>query len=108
MSDIFIMVRNQSNNALTSIGGIPFVTMLEQTGIILGTETVDLVYADAGFDDLPQGQYTVIVTHEKVTPQWVKQDVVIQDIDDVVLLTFIYCEPERILQGVKATTEKRL
>lgn len=108
MSDIFIMVRNQGNNALTSIGGIPFVTMLEQTGKILGTETVDLVYADAGFDDLPNGRYTVIVTHEKVKPQWVTHDVTIQDIDDVVLLTFIYCEPERVFQGVKATTEKRL
>jgi len=32
MSDIFVMIRNQANNALTSIDGIPFLSFLEREG----------------------------------------------------------------------------
>lgn len=68
MSDIFIMIRNQDNSALTSIDGIAFITLLRQDGQVLAEELVDLIYADAGFDDLPTGEYTVIVKHEQVQP----------------------------------------
>lgn len=52
MSDIFVMIRNQDNSALTSIDGIAFVTLLCQDGQVLAQEVVELIYADAGFDDL--------------------------------------------------------
>jgi hypothetical protein len=44
MADIFVMIRNQANNALTSIEGIPFVAFLEQEGKRIGEETIELIY----------------------------------------------------------------
>jgi hypothetical protein len=95
MSDIFVLIRDQDNVALTSIGGIPFVAQLRQGMKTLAEETVDLIYADAGFDDLPFGDYTVVVQHERVEPQEATYDVVINTHDEIILLTFIYLE----LQG---------
>jgi hypothetical protein len=108
MSDIFVLIRDQDNVALTSIGGIPFVALLRQNGQILAKETVDLIYADAGFDDLPLGKYTVVVHHERVDPEEAAYDVVINTHDEVILLTFIYLEPEQILLHIQVAREKRL
>lgn len=108
MSDIFVMLREQHNVALTSIHGIPFVALLRQNGQILAAETVDLIYADAGFDDLPLGHYTVVVRHGDVEPPEVTYDVSIDTQDEVILLTFIYFEPEQILLDIQAAREKRL
>jgi hypothetical protein len=108
MSDIFIMIRNQANAALTSIEGIAFVTLLQQDGQVIAEEGVDLFYADAGFDDLPLGQYTVVVRHEQVEPTEAVYNVIIRAIDEVILLTFVYSEPERVLLRVEASTGKRL
>jgi hypothetical protein len=108
MSDIFVLVRDQDNVALTSIDGIPFVALLQQDGNILAEETVDLIYADAGFDDLPIGNYTVVLHHERVEPSDVLQDIDIQTVDEVILLTFIYLEPEQILLNIQTAREKRL
>lgn len=108
MSDIFVLVRDQDNVALTSIGGIPFVALLRQNTQVLAKETVDLIYADAGFDDLPLGIYTVVVHHERVEPEEAAYDVVINTHDEVILLTFIYLEPEQILLHIQVAREKRL
>ena len=108
MSDIFILVRDQDNVALTSIGGIPFVARLQRNGEMLAEEVVDLIYADAGFDDLPSGNYTVVLQHNHVEPSNATYDVAITKPDDVILLTFVYLEPERILLNIQATLEKRL
>lgn len=108
MSDIFIMICNQDNNALTSIGGVAFVAVLQQNGRILAEETVDLIHADAGFDDLPVGQYTVVVQHDQVEPQAANYKVVINTDDQVILLTFIYLEPERVLLRIQTAVDKRL
>jgi hypothetical protein len=108
MSDIFVLVRNQDNVALTSIAGIPFVARLQQNGIILAAETVDLIYADAGFDDLPLGNYVVTLHHERVEPRDVSHKVTITAPDEVILLTFVYLEPEQILLIVQTAREKRL
>ncbi|MGK7900414.1 MAG: hypothetical protein AB4352_03175 [Hormoscilla sp.] len=108
MSDIFVMTRNQDNIALTSINGIAFVALLLQAGQVLAEETVELIYADAGFDDLPVGEYTVIVRHEGVEPRSATRNVTISREDQVILLTFVYLEPERVLLRVQTAVEKRL
>lgn len=69
MSDIFEMLRNQSNVAMTSVDGIAFVTLLTQGGRVLAEETLDLFEADVNFDNLMQGKYTVVVRHEGVEPR---------------------------------------
>jgi hypothetical protein len=108
MADIFVMIRSQENNVLTSIGGEAFVTVLEQGSLVLATETVDLTHADAGFDDIPVGEYTVVVKHNGVEPTAAAYPVTVLSEDEVVLLTFTYLEPERVLLRVKAVREKRL
>lgn len=108
MSDIFVIVRNQNNIAMTSVDGIAFITLLNRDGRILAEETVALMEADAGFDDLAAGQYTVIVRHELVEPRSAMWDVTIGNQDEVIILTFVYLEPERVLLRVLATVEERL
>jgi hypothetical protein len=102
------MIRNQDNVALTSIDGIAFVTQLQRSGKVLAEEIVELTYADAGFDDLPLGQYSIVVGHECVAPEEVSYDTKILAEDDVIFLTFVYLEPERIFLQVQAVVEKRL
>lgn len=108
MSDIFILIRDQDNVALTSIEGIPFVAQLRAGERLLAEETVDLIYADAGFDDLPIGLYQVAVQHQQVEPKETTYPISIDQADQVVLLTFIYLEPERMLLQVRVSKEKRL
>lgn len=108
MSDIFVMLRNQDNIALTSIDGIAFVTLLQQDGQLVAEETVELFYADAGFDDLPVGQYSVMVQHKAVEPAEVMHEVAIAHSNEVIFLTFVYLEPERVFLKVHASTENRL
>ncbi|MBC6421600.1 MAG: hypothetical protein GDA38_08630 [Hormoscilla sp. SP12CHS1] len=108
MSDIFVMTRNQDNIALTSIDGIAFVALLLQAGQVLAKETVELIYADAGFDDLPVGLYTVTVRHEGMEPRSATRNVTISREDEVILLTFVYLEPERVLLRLQTAVEKRL
>jgi hypothetical protein len=108
VSDIFVMLRNQDNVALTSIEGIAFVTLLQQDGRMIAEETVELIYADAGFDDLPLGKYTVVVRHNAVEPREVSYEVTIADASEVIFLTFVYLEPERVFLKVQPSVEKRL
>jgi hypothetical protein len=108
MSDIFVMVRSQNNNALTSIDGIPFVANLRQNGEPIAQEAMDLIHADAGFDDLLPGRYTVVIYHERVEPPEASCEVSIIARDEVILLTFIYLEAERVLLRTQFVREKRL
>ena len=108
MPDIFVMVRNQSNNALSSVGGVAFVTLLQQSDRLIDRQPVDWYYADASFDDLPLGEYAVIVAHDRVEPPIIKQIVRLVAPDDIVLLTFIYLEPERVFLRLETSIEKRL
>jgi hypothetical protein len=108
MSDIFVMIRNQSKVAMTSIDGIAFVTLLTQQGRVLTEETVDLFEADVNFDNLKQGKYTVVVRHEGVEPRSATCNVTITDEYQVIMLTFVYLELERVLLGIQTSTEERL
>lgn len=108
MSDIFVMVRNQNNYAMTSVDGVAFITLLTRDGLVLAEEKVDLIEADAGFDDLVPGQYTVVVKHDRVEPRSASWDITIGNQDRVIVLTFVYLEPERVLLRVLATVEERL
>ena len=108
MSDIFVMIRNQSNVAMTSVDGIAFVTLLTQEGRVVAEETVDLLEADVNYDDLKHGKYTVVVRHEGVEPRSATCTVTITDEDKVIMLTFVYLELERVLPRIQTSTEERL
>jgi hypothetical protein len=108
MSDIFVMVRNQNNHAMTSVDGVAFITLLTRDGRVLAEEKVDLIEADAGFDDLAPGQYTVVVKHDRIEPRSASLDVTLGNEDRVIVLTFVYLEPERVLLRILVAVEERL
>jgi hypothetical protein len=100
MSDIFVTIRNQNQNAMTSIDGVVFVAILQQDGTILVQKPVNLRYADAQFANLEIGQYTVIAFHQSVNPPEASQDVTLQE-NELLEVRFIYLEPERQLLRIK-------
>ncbi len=108
MADIFVMVRSQDNYALTSMDGIPFTALLVQDGQVLAKEAVELIHADAGFDDLPIGHYAVVVAHERTEPQAAQTEITIQSDDEVIMVTLVYLEPERVLLRRHFSIEKKL
>lgn len=63
MSDIFITIRNQNENAMTSVDGVIFVAILKQDGTVVGQKSVNLRYADAQFANLEPGKYTAVAFH---------------------------------------------
>jgi hypothetical protein len=100
MSDIFITVRNQNENAMTSVDGVAFVAILGKDGLIIEEKPVNLRYADAQFANLTSGDYTVIVFHQSVNPPEARQDVTLSE-DELLEVRFIYSEPERQLLRIR-------
>ncbi|MBW4495825.1 MAG: hypothetical protein KME26_22665 [Oscillatoria princeps RMCB-10] len=45
MSDIFITIRNQNENAMTSVEGVAFLAILRQDGTVVDRKPVNLRYA---------------------------------------------------------------
>ena len=68
MSDIFVSIRNQDEYAMTSVAGVAFVAILQQDGITLRQTPVDLFFANAQFENIPPGNYTVVAFHQSVNP----------------------------------------
>ncbi|MBR8826376.1 MAG: hypothetical protein DSM107014_00480 [Gomphosphaeria aponina SAG 52.96 = DSM 107014] len=101
MAAITIATRNQTGNALTSLGGIPFVTILPQGERLIDEQTVDLIYADAYFDNLTPGKYTAMVRHELVQPALTLYDFEIMTDSELTSILFNYLEPERVLLNIR-------
>ncbi|MCU0543839.1 MAG: hypothetical protein MUE44_16950 [Oscillatoriaceae cyanobacterium Prado104] len=93
---------------MTSVDGVAFITLLTRDGRVLAEEKVDLIEADAGFDDLAPGQYTVVVKHDRIEPRSASLDVTLGNEDRVIVLTFVYLEPERVLLRILVAVEERL
>ncbi|MFB2923742.1 hypothetical protein [Aerosakkonema funiforme] len=96
MSDIFISIRNQNGNAMTSVEGVAFIAILRQDGTVIDRQTVSLRYAEAQFADLPLAEYTAVAFHESVNPPEATQKVTLAA-DEILQVRFIYLEPERQL-----------
>ncbi|NJM86270.1 MAG: hypothetical protein HC847_02655 [Hydrococcus sp. RU_2_2] len=101
MAVISIVTRNQNGNALTSIGGIPFVAILQLGEQIIGEQTVSLLFADTFFDNLEAGQYTAKVRHELVEPPLAQFDVALITQSELLQISFNYLEPERVLLNIR-------
>lgn len=99
MSDIFITIRNQNDNAMTSVDGMAFVAILKQDGSIVDRKLVGLRFADAQFPNMPPGQYTAIAFHESVNPPSASQEVTLLA-SELLDVRFQYLEPERQLLRV--------
>ena len=84
---------------------IAFATLLTQEGRLLAEETIDLFEADVNFYKLKKGKYTVVVTHEGFEPRSATCSVTNTDEYQVIMLTFVYLELERVLLGIQTLTE---
>ena len=100
MSDIFVTIRNQNANTMTSVDGVIFVAILKQDGTIIQQKSVNWRYADAQFANLESGQYTVIAFHQSVNPPEAQQNVTLLE-DELLEVRFIYLEPERQLLRIQ-------
>lgn len=96
MSDIFASIRNQDEYAMTSLEGVAFVAILQQDGTLLRQTGVDLFFANAQFENIPSGNYTLVAFHPSVNPLEASQNITIKD-NEIVQVKFIYLEPERQL-----------
>ncbi|MCU0536572.1 MAG: hypothetical protein MUD14_22010 [Hydrococcus sp. Prado102] len=101
MAVISIVTRNQNGNALTSIGGIPFMAILQLGEQVIGEQTVSLLFADTFFDNLEAGQYTAKVRHELVEPPLAQFDVTLMTQTELLQISFNYLEPERVLLNIR-------
>jgi hypothetical protein len=96
MSDVFVTIRNQKGNAMTSVDGVIFVAILRQDGTTIARKTVNLRYADAQFANLEPGEYIVSAFHQSVNPPEASQEVILEE-QKLLEARFIYLEPERQL-----------
>ena len=60
-------------------------------------QVVDLMFADAYFDNLKPGKYTALVKHELVEPIEARYEFEIMTDSELSLILFNYLEPERVL-----------
>ncbi|HAJ59548.1 MAG TPA: hypothetical protein DCP31_09975 [Cyanobacteria bacterium UBA8543] len=97
MAQVQICVRNQNGNAMVSVDGIAFITLLASDGRTIGQQSVTLRYADADFPNLEPGSYTAMVSHPSVEPTVARYDFGIQSATEIIQVFFMYSEPERVL-----------
>lgn len=78
MSDIYVIIRNEADRAMTSVEGIPVITEARrQDRLIYDEQAVGLRFADAHFYNLPLDTYTVIARHSLLNPTEAMQEVVL-------------------------------
>ncbi|MGV0026151.1 hypothetical protein [Phormidesmis priestleyi] len=68
MPDLYVVVRNQDDVAMSSIEGELLMIALLQDEILLHTQPVDLFLAEVLFFNLPVGRYQVMAVHQSVNP----------------------------------------
>ncbi len=104
MSDIYVIIRNEVDTAMTSVSGIPVVVLAKrQNGLIYDEQPVGLRYADAHFYNLPLDVYTVTAKHPLLNPMEVKQEIILGS-RQIVRVKFVYLEPELQLLRIEVQT----
>ncbi|MGA7934465.1 MAG: hypothetical protein WCA35_13035 [Kovacikia sp.] len=73
--ELYVVIRNQDDVAMSSIEGELLTILLLQDGVLLHTQPVDLFLAEVLFFNLPVGRYQVVAIHPSVNPVQVQQPV---------------------------------
>lgn len=105
MSDIYVVIRNQTGTAMSSIEGESLIVLLAIEEIVYRQASISLRVAAAFFLNLPRGLYSVIVRHPVLNPAEARQEVDLPE-HAAFGVRFIYDEPIRQLLGIE--TEMRL
>ncbi|WP_204101885.1 MULTISPECIES: hypothetical protein [Spirulina sp. CCY15215] len=93
----FLLFIPQDDTIVKQSDRIPFVIVLYQGDRKIDEQVVDLMFADAYFDNLKPGKYTALVKHELVEPIEARYEFEIMTDSELSLILFNYLEPERVL-----------
>ncbi|MBW4582825.1 MAG: hypothetical protein KME42_24930 [Tildeniella nuda ZEHNDER 1965/U140] len=103
MSDIYVVIRNQSDTAMPSVEGELLVVMLTTEGIVYRQTTASLRVAAAFFRNIPGGQYSILVRHSVLNPTEARYDVNLPE-RAIFGVRFVYDEPSHQLLKIESET----
>ncbi|EDX78008.1 hypothetical protein MC7420_7746 [Coleofasciculus chthonoplastes PCC 7420] len=104
MSDILIMIRNEAGVAMTSVEGEAIIALVKKDELIYDEQPVNLRFADAHFYNLPLGTYLAVAKHPALNPPEAEQEVTLT-VREILVVRYIYLEPERQLLTIQVTSE---
>ncbi len=105
MSDIYVMIRNQTGVAMTSIEGEPVRVFIQREGLIYDEQPVSLRFAYAYFHNFPLGKCTVVAKHPLLNPIDAKQEVELTA-GEALRIRYVYLEAERQLLKIEVIPER--
>ena len=100
MALLIVSVCNERLQAMASINGVAFVSILSSDGQVVDSATVD-IRASATFSQLSPGSYSVELYHPDVAPSTVRESVAVDQAKDIVGVIFCYLEAERQFLNVR-------
>lgn len=104
MAVVILSVRDQDGQSLLLIDGIPFTASLQtQSGLIV-QQQVDR-FASLTIGDIPPNQYVALVHHPSVQPNTAFFNFEVVTGNEIVLVLFVYLEPERNLFDITCVIE---
>ncbi len=104
MADIYIAIRNENNAAMSSVNGEFIVVLVSSDNRFQNQQSVTLQTAMAAFQDLPNGDYTIIARHPNLTPTEARYDVRVA-VNAILGIRFVYNEVQYRLLRIE--TEMR-
>lgn len=104
MSDIYVVIRNQDNVAMTSVEGEAVKVSIRREELIYDEQAVSLRFADAHFYNFPLGRCTIVAKHPALNPGEATQNVELLP-EQALRVRFIYLEAERQLLRVEVIVE---
>jgi hypothetical protein len=104
VSDIYVVIRNQLDVAMSSVDGELLVVMLTVEGIVYRQTNASLRVAAALFKNVTAGNYSILVRHPSLDPTESRCDVFLPE-QSIFGLRFVYDELNR--QLIRIETEVR-
>jgi hypothetical protein len=104
MADIYIAIRNENNAAMSSVNGEFIVVLVSSDNRFQNQQFVTLQTAMAAFQDLSDGDYTIIARHPDLTPTEARYDVRVAA-NAILGIRFVYNEVQYRL--LRIDTEMR-
>jgi hypothetical protein len=100
VSDIYVVIRNQLETAMSSVDGEFLVVMLTVEGIVYRQTNASLRVAAALFQNIAAGSYSILIRHRSLIPTEARCDLVLPE-QAIFGVRFIYDEPNRRLLGIE-------
>ncbi len=92
MAEIYVMIRNQDRRVMPSVNGERVLVLLIQNEQPYRQTLVNLEFAFAIFQNLPDGNYSIIVRHPDLNPTEALYGQRLSE-NTILGLRFVYTEP---------------